>query len=697
MNKSGSRPHRPRLIAGFDKILHGADYNPDQWLHAPEVIAEDFRLMKIAGCNTFSIGIFSWTSFEREEGEFDFAWLDDIMDRMAAAGHQAVLSTPSGAKPAWMSKKYPEVRRVNSAGIRDPHWRRHNHCWSSPVYREKVSIINTRLAERYAKHPALAMWHVSNELGNDYMDGQCHCELCYSQWHQWLEKKHGTLDNLNRAWWTPFWSHQFTAWDEIDPRDGGSLDGMAVDWLRFRNWQIQDWYEFEVQTLRPVTPRIPISTNFMGLRQNIDYSALAEKVDVVMDNQYPIYHPDKSDFIGTAAYVSFKDNIFRCFKPERPWMLIESCPDAPQWLPPMRPKPVAVHHLEMLQALGHGAEGTCYFQWRKGLGSREKLHGAIVDHAGREDGRVFRGVAELSRHYERLTPILGSTIVSEVGMIYDWEARWGFENSEGTDSKNGAYEHVACENYRPFWETGVNVDIFSSTRAFDAYKLIIVPQLWMLKPGVARRLRAFVEAGGTLVSTGYLGICDEANLCIPGGWPGNGLMDLFGIWNEENDTLPAGQCIRVPVTPANPLGLTEPLSARGTCAILHARGAGVVATYGEGQFAGTPAITVKRQGKGEAWYVGPRLELPSLRLFYGALSRKLALTRSLEANLPPGVTAQRRQGDGKDFVFVQNFSAESHTIPLGSVTGENLLLGKKITDELHLEPFGSAVLAIPVS
>ncbi len=687
--------NRPLLFPDFPKILHGGDYNPDQWLHAPEVIDEDFRLMPLAGCNTFSIGIFSWTSYERQEGVFTFDWLDRIMDRMAEAGHRVVLATPSGAKPAWMAKKYPEIRRVNASGVREPHWHRQNHCWASPVYREKVAIINTRLAERYASHPALAMWHVSNELGNDDLFGQCYCPLCLAEWQRWLERRYGSLENLNRAWWASFWSHEFTAWDEIDPRDW-SMDGLSVDWMRFRNWQIKDWYEFEAATLRPLTPAIPITTNFMGLLPYINYAEFAPSVDVIADDQYPAYDIDDPELVDSAVKFSFKDDMYRCFKPDRPWMLMESCPDAPQWKTIMRPKPAEVHQLEMFQALGHGAEGTCYFQWRKGLGSREKLHGAVVDHSGREDSRVFRSVVSLSEKYEKLTPILGSTITAEVGLVYDWEARWGLENSEGAAGRNWDYESVAYANYRPFWEQGIAVDIFASEGDFSPYKLLVLPQLWMLKPGVSARLRAFVEGGGVLVSTGYLGICNESNLCFPGGWPGDGLMDLFGVWNEEYDTLPDKRPVPLAVEAGHPLAKQAAmLTGKEVCASLHANGAEVVARYVDGRFQGAPAITVRRHGRGEAWYVGSRLDLDSLRVMARDFTRRLELTKPFPAEIPLGVAVQQRIGDTQRFVFLENFTPHPQVVDLGGVTASDMISGATYTGLLNLSPAQSTILAIP--
>ncbi|WP_304442459.1 beta-galactosidase, partial [Mycobacterium sp. E3298] len=157
-------------IPGF---MHGADYNPDQWQHDPHVLEEDIRLMKLAGCNVMAVGIFAWAAIEPEEGEFRFEWLDRVLERFEANGIYAWLATPSGARPAWMSERYPEVLRVNAERFRNLHGHRHNHCYSSPVYREKVAIMNGKLAERYDHHPAVVGWHISNEYG-----GECHCDYC---------------------------------------------------------------------------------------------------------------------------------------------------------------------------------------------------------------------------------------------------------------------------------------------------------------------------------------------------------------------------------------------------------------------------------------------------------------------------------------------------------------------------------------
>jgi beta-galactosidase len=677
------------LLSSYPHILHGGDYNPDQWLAYPQIIDDDFRLMKLAGCNTFSVGIFAWTSYEPAEGQFTFDWLDRIMDRMAEAGNRVILATPSGAKPNWMAAKYPEIRRVNRQGLREPQQGRHNHCWTSPIYREKVQIINTKLAERYQGHPALGMWHLSNEY-----NGECVCELCLAQWQNWLREKYGTLDALNHAWWTYFWSHLYTSWEQIIPHEGHH-EGLNLDWMRFLTWQVADFYRWETAPLKAITPGIPCTTNFMGLFNGLDYSKLAEDMDIIADDQYPAYDAENPDLVSNARFVSFKDDLYRCFKPDKPFMLMESCPDTPQWKKPHRLKQPGLHQAEMLQALGHGAEGTCYFQWRKGRGGIEKFHGAVVDHNNHENTRVFQVVANLGKLYEKLTPILGSRVQSEVALIYDWEVRWAFNFCDGPASQDSAYERACTEqHYPPFWEQGISTDVISSERDFSAYKLLIAPNLWMLKTGVAERLRAFVETGGTLVTTAYTGIVDETDLVYMGGWPGGGLMDVFGVWNEETDVLRAGQLRSVNVDAANPLGLQGPYQAQNICGIVHLRGAQALATYGDGFYAGTPALTVNGFGKGQVYYQAAQLTPDSQRNFYAALIGQLGLAQPFRAGLPKGVACQVRRKEGQAFYFLENFTPAAQTITLDPGTYTRLSDGAALSGKLSLAPFGSDVIAL---
>lgn len=677
---------RPTLISDERRILHGGDYNPDQWQDEPEVLREDDRLMDLSGCQTFAVGIFAWMRLEPEEGRYEFEWLDRTFERMEKGNRRVILATPSGAKPAWMSEKYPEVRRVNRQGLREPHAGRHNHCWQSPVYREKIAAINERLSERYGKHPALGMWHISNEFS-----GECYCDFCLGRWHSFLEDKYENVGALNEAWWTAFWSHTFTSFAQIDPRDL-SIDGMKLDFARFTTAQCLEFMSWEITAIRKHSD-VATTTNFMGTFPGLDYSRLAKVIDVISDDQYPSYDPFDPDLEERVVGISMKDDLHRCFKPQRPWMLMESCPDAVQWRSPVILKRPGIHQAEMLQALGHGAEGTCYFQWRKGRGGSEKLHGAVVDHVGHENTRVFRTVQSLSAVYEKIGDVVGSVVESEVALLFDWDVRAAFEGTEGVRHFDGAYEKTCRDHYTPLSRHGVSVDVLGTDRDFSEYKLVIAPQLWLLRPGLGARIRAFVEAGGTFIGTYYTGVVEESGRCHGGGWPADGLMEVFGLWNEETDWLPDGVTRQVITAEAGrALGLESRYEARHVCALVHPRGAEVLARYAEDFYEDMPALTVNRLGTGQAFYHATALGADFLEAFYTDVIVRLGLRRALDCRLPKGVHVQRRIGTAGEFLFVQNFSSAEQTLTLSSPGYVDRLTDDRVCGDWMVAPWSSTVL-----
>ena len=679
---SDCTPQPSTILKNFPHILHGGDYNPDQWLNEPEVIEQDFRLMKRAGCRVFSIGIFSWTALEPADGVFTFDWLDRIMDRMAREGNRVILATPSGSKPAWLAQAHPEICRVDYHGRREPPGGRHNHCWSSPVYRDRVQRINRALAERYAHHPALAMWHISNEYG-----GACFCDHCVARWREWLRARYGSLEALNQAWWTSFWNRTYTDWSQIHPAEY-SHDGLMLDWMRFTTEQMVEFYQMEAAPLKAANPDIPCTTNFMGLSNGHDYARFAEVVDVVTDDQYPRYHYEDEDLHDKVNTIAFKNDLFRNFKPGRPWMLMESCPDDPLYPGNLAGiKPPGLHRAEMFQALGHGAEGTLYFQWRKGRGGHEKFHGAVVGHDGSGDTRIFREVESLGRSYEHLTPILGSrTPPAEVAIIYESDSRWAFQSNATANARN-AYDRVAQAHYRPFRDSGIPVDVIASGRDFSPYKLLIVPQLYLLKNGVAARLRSFVEQGGILVGTVYTGIVGESGLCFTGGFPGEGLRQVFGLWNEETDVLVGRRRQKLRMHDGAEFEVTE------TCGLVRPEGAEVRAVYTEQFYAGSPALTVNALGKGKAYYQAARCGHEFHEHFYGNLMREAGLRQPLPTRPPAGVQVQERVSQTRRFLFLENFTANSQRVELPSGVWEDLAERRPQAAGGLLDPWQSIILA----
>lgn len=673
-----------------NSLLHGADYNPDQWMDTPEIWDEDMRLMKLAGCNVMSVGIFSWSSLEPEEGRFKFGWLDTILDKLAQNSVYAILATPTGAKPAWMSQKYPEILRVQENRQRNLHGQRHNHCFTSPVYREKAAIINRKLADRYKDHPALLAWHISNEYG-----GECHCELCQEAFRNWLKKKyHNSLEELNHAWWTGFWSHRFNDWSQLEspsPQGENLIHGLNLDWKRFVTDQTIDFYKNEIKPLRELTPNVPITTNFMGTYTGLNYWKFAKEVDVVSWDSYPAWHNDYSKTWEVAADVSFTHDINRSLKGGKPFMLMESTPSHVNWQPVCKLKRPGMHLLSSIQAVAHGSDTVQYFQWRKSRGSSEKFHGAVVDHCRHEHTRVFADVAQVGEVLKKLGKVVGTTVKPEVAIIYDWENRWAIDDAQGFSMDRRNYEKTCKEHYRTFWSKGIPVDVIDMDCDFSSYKLLVAPMLYMIRPGVGERIEAFVKNGGSFVTTYATGYVDENDLCFQGGFPGP-LRKVTGIWAEEIDSLYNSDSNAIALSEDCMPSLMREYKAVDFCELIHAETAQTLGVYIKDFYAGRPALTVNLFGEGKAWYMASRFDEGFLKDFYTSLIAELGLKKVLATELPPGVTAQVRSDGFNEYIFVMNFSEEQRIVDLGEGKAEDMLTGEKGLTSVLLKPYGVAVL-----
>ena len=351
-------------------MVHGGDYNPEQWKNTPGIWDEDMRLMKLANCNEMTMGIFSWSDIEPTEGEFDFTVLDTMMEKIHQNGGKVILATPSAARPHWLAEKYPEVLMTNASGQKEHIRRRHNFCPSSEVYREKVRIIDEKLAKRYGKHPALIGWHLSNEYGDGALDGFCYCDKCAAKFRRWLKKKYKTIDNLNDAWWTGFWSNTFNNFEQIEPPYANvgnfSLCGLRLDWRRFLSDQLCDFMKHEITAVKKYSDR-PVTTNGMGMYSGVDYRDFAKELDFFSQDIYPFW------FSGTkneAPGIGLICDYTRCLKGGKPFIVMESAPGAVGAFVGFNPlKSNEQQLLEAVEYIAHGSDSVMYFQWRKGRGA----------------------------------------------------------------------------------------------------------------------------------------------------------------------------------------------------------------------------------------------------------------------------------------------------------------------------------------
>jgi len=641
-----------------DRMLHGADYNPEQWLHDPEILARDIEYMKATNSNVMSIGMFSWAKLEPQEGVFNFEWMDNIIDSLHENGISVFLSTPSGARPMWLAKKYPEVLRVAPNRQRNLFGARHNHCYTSPVYREKIGIINAKLAERYAKHPGVKLWHISNEYG-----GECHCDLCQEAFRGWLKNKYGTIDELNMQWWTTFWSHTYSDFSDVEspaPHGENAIHGMNLDWKRFVSDQTQDFMNHEIAAVKPYNPDLPVTANFMYYFNGLNYFKFKNDIDIVSWDNYPTWHKTDDEAIGLDS--AMMHDLMRSIK-KQPFLLMESTPSSTNWQSVSKLKKPGMHLLSSMQAIAHGSNSVQYFQWRKSRGSSEKLHGAVVSHNDRSDTRVFKEVAQLGDLLTRLPDLAATNTRSEVAIVYDWENKWAVEDSQGPRNKNMGYIEEVQAHYRAFTKQGISVDFIDMECELDGYKVLVAPMLYMLRAGFEQKMRKFVEAGGTLITTYWTGIINENDLMFMGDAP-HALTDVLGLVSEEIDGLYDHESNAGIVKQALATGtLSGSYSCTMLCDLVHLQGAEAIMTYKDDFYAGRAVVTRHAFANGEAYHIGSHFEDCFYDDFYRELAHKLVLETALPVQLPSRVYAVSREDASTKYIFIHNFNNAEAPIP----------------------------------
>lgn len=637
------------------KILHGGDYNPEQWLSHPEILEQDIAYFKKAHINEVSMGIFSWAMLEPREGEYHFEWMEEIIEKLYQNEISVILATPSGARPKWLADKYPEVLRVDESRHRNLYGLRHNHCYTSPVYREKTRRMNMELAKRFGNHPAVIAWHISNEYG-----GECHCELCQNEFRNWLKEKYQTIDNLNRAWATTFWSHIYNDFSQVESpssRGESALHGLNLDWKRFVTDRTVDFAKHEIQAIRDAGSFKPTTVNLMYDYQGLNYHKFADVVDIISWDNYPQWHK-KQEYL-TAMDDGMQHDIMRSIQ-RKPFLLMESCPAATNWQPISKLKKPGMLKAASLQAIAHGSDSVLYFQLRQSQGSSEKFHGAVIDHYGGDDTRVFKEVTNLGSDLECLAEITGTETKAKVAVVFDWENRWALEDAQGPRNEGLFYKETVEKSYYAFRKQGLDVDVIDMEQDFSEYQILAAPMLYMFKGDFSERVRQFVADGGQFILTYWSGIVDETDLCYLGGTP-HGLLDVLGLRSTEIDALYEDEYnLGIPVV-NNEMGLEQTWKCSKLCDLVKVSTADVMAVYGQDFYEGMPTFTKNSYGKGNAYYICADFE----QGFYDEVYRKIAEKANIKGpleNIPEGIEVTARYSEDYQYLFVQNFNR--HTVEM---------------------------------
>lgn len=659
------------------KMVYGGDYNPEQWDES--VWEEDMRMFALAGIDIVTLNVFSWALLQKDDDVYDFSLLDKIMEFVKKHGLYVCLATSTGAHPAWMAKKYPDILRTEFGGMKRKFGGRHNSCPNSPTYRNFSVRLATKLAERYKEYDNIVAWHISNEFG-----GECYCENCEQAFRIWLQEKYGTLEKLNWAWNTTFWGHTFYDWDEIvlpDLRsehfayDRTMFQGISLDYRRFMSDSMLARYIDEYRAIKAITPEVLITTNLMGFYKPLDYQKWAKYMDFISWDNYPAND-------DSYAKIAMAHDLMRGIKQGKPFALMEQTPSVTNWLSYNALKRPGVMRLWSYQAVAHGADTVMFFQMRRSIGACEKYHGAVIDHVGNENTRVFLEIAALGEELEKIgDATLGGRTKAQIALLFDWDNWWAMEYSAGPSCElrfltefGRYYESLRKANY--------DVDIIGVEDTLDSYKIVIAPVLYMVKGDYDEKIRSYTKAGGIFVTTFFSGIVQENDLVTLGGYPGK-LRDILGIWVEEIDALANGQENGFVYE-----GTHYP--AKLLCDIIHTEGAEALCGYESDFYAGFPVITKHAYGQGIAYYVATASDDAFYKEFLGDICTEAGVEPLLETPELVEVTS-RENGKGR-YLFLLNHDEKQTKIVLSKKYRD--LLTEKIYDKtpLLLEKKGVAIL-----
>lgn len=657
-------------------IAYGGDYTPEQWPR--ETWHEDVALMREAGVQLVSVGIFAWALIETSEGVFDFSWLDDLLDLLHENGVSVDLGTPTASPPAWFFASHPEARVITRDGTVMGFGARGMASHSSAAYREAIVRIASALAERYAQHPAVVLWHVHNEYGVPV--GEDYSPQSVAAWREWLRERYGSLDELNRAWGTTFWGQRYGEWDHIGgPAAAPSVVNPAqrLDFARFTDQKLRECFILERDAIRAHAAQ-PITTNFMANQSwTTDMWAWAREVDIVSDDHY-LWAADPDGEIGLAIAA----DLSRSVGGGKPWILMEHSTSAVNW----QPRNVAKRPGEMarnsLSHLGRGADAILFFQWRASRSGAEKFHSAMLPHAG-TDSRVWREVVELGDTLGRLADVQGSRVVADVAILWDFESFWA-QDLEWRPSEDVSHAERVRAFYERLWRDGITVDFALPSHDLSGYRLVVAPAQYLLTKADAENLTKYVDQGGTLLMSFFSGIVDENDAVHAGGYLAP-LRDALGVTVEEFLPLRAGTTCEVAWSGEGGRTLTADVWQEH----LIVDTADVVGSFVDGPGAGMPAITRHRHGSGVGWYVSTRLDAAATAVLMNAVYADAGVAPS---RLPEGVEVITRRGPEADFTIAINHRAESIALP---AAGVNLVTGAEVADILEVAGGDVAVIRTP--
>ncbi len=633
----------------------GVDYYPEHW--DKSMWESDASLMAKTGVKVVRLAEFAWSRLEPREGEFDFSWLDEVIEIFASKGIDVVLCTPTNCPPLWLYEKYPDAIQTGRDGRKIAIGIRGHRCYNNPDFLRLSDRIIRLLSDRYKDNKAVVAWQIDNELEANF----CFCEVCTNRYREWLKDKYQTLDNINKAYKNNVWSGEYSSWAQVNPPFGSYNyawynPAFMLDFNRFASDDAIEYIKRQRDIIRKNCPDTKITTNTWFCENMIDFYKEFSELDFVSYDNYPTTKiPENPEECYSHA---FHLDLMRGIKKQNFWVMEQLSGGMGSWAPMSRmPSPGMIKGYS-LQAYAHGADTVVHFRWRTAVGGAEMHWHGLIDHSN-VPGRRFFEFQELCKTAKTLEDLSGTKIKSDVAILYSTDSEYAFKIQPQTGSMYYLEQLKLLHN--AFLSFGVNVDIISEKDSYEGYKVIAAPELYITDRSAANRLYEAAQNGASVILTNRCGVKDEHNNCIMSPLPT--VHDkLVGAYVEEY----------------NPIGYDgvdvrfadgEVLKAKQWCDILKTVSAEPVAYYDGEYFKEKCAVTKNNVGKGTALYIGTVGEKKLYKkIVKGAL--KLSGADFIDG-IPDGIEITTRESEDKKARFIFNNTDKEKTFEL---LGEKLSL-----------------------
>lgn len=631
-------------------MLLGVDYYPEQWDSA--IMEADMDRILELGCNVIRIGEFAWHHMEPEEGKFDFSYFDGVIDMAKRKGLQIIFGTPTATPPAWLIRKHPDTLSQFPDGSSRAFGGRHTFCYSSLPYWEHCTRIVTELARHYKDEKAIVAWQIDNELGHEGSD-QCWCPRCRAKFQNFLsEKFRGDIRALNETYGTTFWSQEYNSFAEIPlptPTIATHNPALRLDWERFCSWNIRSFAAFQAKLLHEIIPGAVVMHDFPGggLGKRVDYSGVAQELDRVAYNNYPVWGGQKEPL--SPGEIAFGLDYIRGLRGENFWITEAIMGAQGHDITGFLPRPNQAK-LWSWQGMAHGCEGLMYFRYRGAIKGAEQFCYGILD-ADNIPRRRFFEVQSFFREVRPYEQVLTTPVHSDVAILYDFDALASFRIQQQScllDCEREMKRLHSC-----LFRVGQSVDVIPASRDFSHCKLVLVPNLIVTDPDFAARLKAYVARGGVAVVTYRTAVKDRDNNLVFGKTIPVDCGDLLGLYVEETESVQAYDCI--------PLAGEK---GSGTAGIFRdmvvPQGAQVLWRYDDPFYRSYAAITRNAYGQGAAYYLGTTPDQATLDQVLGQAMEEVGLQR---LDLPEGVeSVLRGEGDSQVRILLNHNEVPVHAL-----------------------------------